>query len=344
MIFTEFLQNSKNKTEQVLKKSLDTWLLEVKNINPEILPLLQAFISASEGGKRIRGSLVKLGYQIVGGQEIEGIYEAAVAYEILQTALLAHDDIIDKSDLRRGKPTLFAALGKDHYALSQTICLADIGFFQAISLIAKSSFPAEQKNKAISFFSKIVSETIVGEMLDIEIPVKKAEITEQLIMQIYQYKTARYTFVGPLQMGAILGGGDNQLLEFLKVFGDYLGKAYQIQDDILGIFGTEEEIGKPITSDIEEGKATLLLVYAKQLANKEQLETLEKLYGKGSISNQDFEKIKQIFLQTGSLDQARAKAVQYVTEAKKLIPEITDTKEYQTLLEELAAYLIDRKK
>ncbi len=343
MIFKEYLKESATHIDKHLQSFFQQWKSEVDKIDKHLIPLIDAVIESNKGGKKIRGTLVRLGYELYKNLNHE-IFLPAAAYEIFQTAILAHDDIIDKSQLRRGKATLYASLGGDHYAISQSICLGDTGFFLAIQILSNTHFEAENKVQAISAFTNAMVETALGEMLDVEIPSKKIQLSENTIMQIYKYKTARYSLVGPLQMGAHLAGASKSDLEKLKQFGDALGIAYQIQDDILGVFGTEEELGKPITCDVEEGKATILLAYAEQIASPSQKKDLKKLYGKGRISAKDFEKIRQIFLQTNSLDQAQAKAVQYVAEAKKMISKITKNIEHQQLLYQLADLLIERKK
>lgn len=343
MDFQQFLQQSKKQLEQVEENYFQQWKKQIEKINPELLNLLDLFIEANKGGKKIRGSLVRLGYKLFANEKTDSIDDCAIAYEIFQTAILAHDDIIDKSDLRRGRETLFKKLGGDHYAISQTICLGDIGFFLANQIIAESGFSSDKKAKALGYFNNAMAETVLGEILDIDAPLKN-KIDKNMINQIYTYKTARYTFVGPLQMGAILAGASDNKLEIIKKFGDALGIAFQIQDDILGVFGSEKELGKSVTSDVEEGKATLLIAFAKENGSEADLKHLEKSYGKGIINNEDFEKVKQIFTKTGALDQAQAEAVQYVVEAKKLIPQITEKNEYQNLLVQMADFLVERKK
>src|SRR5579884_2564972 len=265
--FVEYLTKSAAEIEQELDFYFKVWRKNARKINPTLLSLVDASITAAEGGKRIRGMLVKLGYELSGAGYSKEIIKVAAAYEIFQTAILAHDDVIDKSPLRRGQPTIFNALGGDHYALSQAICLGDIGFFQAFEMISNTNFPDELKTAALSSFSRTMTETALGQMLDIEIPAKKLPRKEEDALVIFQLKTARYTISGPLLLGAILGGADQKIRENIKKFGDYLGIAYQIHDDILGVFGTEKEIGKSVTSDIEEGKQTLLITKALEKAS-----------------------------------------------------------------------------
>jgi len=214
--------------EEELKKLLEEWREEAGKIDKSLLPLVDKFIKANEGGKRIRGKLVMLGYEIAvaedGRRKTEDILKVAAAYEIFHTAILVHDDIIDQDLIRRGQPSLYQALGGNHQGTSLAICLADAGFFLAVKIIAESNFPQKRKNEALKYFSGIILDTAMGQMLDIE----KGDY-----LTVAKYKTAEYSVSGPLILGAILDGAKLDQLGKLDQFGEYLGIAFQIQDDIL---------------------------------------------------------------------------------------------------------------
>ena len=357
MDFLNFLETSAKE----INKTLDKLLKEFeKDQNPKLKPLIRELINANEGGKRLRGVLVLLGYKIFSGDHLRGghmlksgshpggedreILKVAAAIEIFQTAILAHDDIIDQSLLRRNKPTLYQKLGGDHYGISQTICLGDIGFFIAAKILSDSNFAETEKNIAINLFNEMVITTGIGEMLDVQLPHLGLQRDEADVLEIHKLKTAYYTIVYPLSIGAILAGASSKDLEWINSFGENLGIAFQIQDDILGVFGDEEKLGKSVTSDIEEGKNTLLITQALKNASKDQKEILKRLYGRGNLNDEEFEQVKQIFISTGALDYSRIKEIEYVTSAKKVIPKITNDKSMQNLLFEMADFLINRDK
>ncbi len=228
--------------------------------------------------------------------------------------------------------------------LSQTICLGDIGMFLGTQSIAESNFPVERINKATALFSKMVVQTALGEMLDVEFSEKPERRNEKDVLTIHLLKTARYTCVYPMHLGAILGGADQKLLDIMAKFGEDLGIAFQIQDDILGVFGNEKELGKSVTSDIEEGKNTLLITEAQRKATPDQQAVLDKYYGNGEVSEEGLKAVREIFEQTGSLEYSRTKALEYINRAKLIIPEITDDKNYQQILSELSEFLVNRSK
>jgi geranylgeranyl pyrophosphate synthase len=331
---------------EVVNKALNSFLLETKKeltkINPLLEELFQNFININQDGKRLRALLVKLGYLIAGGTDEIAIIKPMLAVEIFHSSILAHDDIIDQSPLRRGRPTMHHQLGNDHHAISQTIVLADYGFFLANKLISDSNFEANKKNKAAQIFNNTVLDTAVGEIIDVEIPFQKLPVTNKDALNISLFKTARYTFTGPLQLGAVLAGGDEVLLKSLQKYGDNLGIAFQIQDDILGVFGEVEEMGKSNISDLTEGKATLLAAFAFE--HSQEKAVLGALYGNPILTNSEADNIRKIFIDSGALDFARETGIEYTSSATSEIKTMEIEDQYQQVLQQLADFLIQRKK
>ena len=314
MDFKEFLGKNARVIEKRLLEIIDESKVKFGETNKRLGELFSAFGESADGGKRIRGVLVLAGYEIAGGKNPEKIVDSAVAYEIFQTAILAQDDVIDKSLTRRGRPSLYSALGGDHRAISQTICLSDLGMFLSFRLISALQIQDANKNKAINFFSQTLMQTVLGEMLDIEL--SNSLIEEKDALKIGLLKTARYTVSGPLILGAILGGADLKIVKKLQGFGDNLGIGFQIQDDILGIFGAEEIIGKSAISDIQEGKGTVISSYAFKNATSAQVKFLDKNYGDEKISLDNAKKVRQIFEESGALKYSEALALKYFEEAR----------------------------
>jgi geranylgeranyl pyrophosphate synthase len=234
MDFEIYLKNTAQSIEKELEKILINFLKETKQTSPKLIPFALALINSCKGGKKIRGVLCKLGYELASSKfkvqslKVDGeIYKIGAAYEILHTALLIHDDIMDKSPIRRGKSSLYKSLG-----ISQAINIADIGLYLPIKIIAESGFSAEKRIKAISLLSQTIINTGWGQVMDIELVQSskfKAQSDDKEFVNLY--KTAKYTIAAPLQIGAILAGSD--LVDILGKFGERLGIAFQIQDDVL---------------------------------------------------------------------------------------------------------------
>jgi len=343
MSFTTYLTLAAEEVEQELDATLTRWEKTISQEYPLLVPFITAFVEQCRGGKRVRGALVKLGYGLADRSENKDIITVAVAFEIFQTAILSHDDIIDRSELRRGKPSLYQALGGNHYGISQTISLGDLGFFLAVELISRTNFPHENKNKAIAIFSHIMQQTALGEILDVYLPTTD-EFTEEDIFTIIKLKTSPYTIIGPLSVGATLAGASSGLLETIRAFGENLGIAYQIHDDVLGVFGEEEMLGKSNVSDIIEGKRTHMYWYARQHANEEQRKALQTIYGKEALTAAEVETIQHIFKDTGAYDYATGLVKNYTAKASEIIPQLTKNHEQRALLSDITRFLSERKK
>ena len=342
MHFSEFLKQSADAIDTEIEAYFTNWNKEIAQLSPHLTPLTTALGGAASGGKRIRGALVILGYALNSSKpesKSSDLLKIAVAYEIFQTAILAHDDIIDKSPTRRGKPALHMQLGGEHYGTSQTICLGDIGFFLAFRIIAESNFPEKEKNKAIAFFSKAILDTVLGEMLDVELSQKSSRVSEKDVLAVSRLKTAYYTFVGPLTLGAVLGGADDTCLNAIRIYGEHIGIAFQIQDDIKDIFGTRESLKKEVGGDIKEGKNTLLLIKAKEKANNNQLEILENYYGNAAIGTEQIEAVKKVFVETGALAYTESLVHAYSKKAHDAVSQITKDEQMQNVLGEIIEFV-----
>lgn len=340
--FQSYLKSTAKEVNNELDEFLKRWLIEVKLKSPKLTTLHKSFIQSCQGGKRVRAALVKLGYELAGGKSAGQILKPALAFEVFQTAILAHDDIIDQSPIRRGQPSLYQALGGKHYGISQTICLGDIGFFLALRLIAESNFPDQVKNLALQSFIQSTIDTALGEMLDVELPTTKAEKTEKDALTIFYLKAAKYTITGPMEVGARLAGADGKLISDLNSYGDKLGMAFQIQDDILGVFGDEKTIGKSVLSDAQEGKITLLSVYALKYATNKQKAVLKKYYGQSKIGPKELEEIKKVFVESGALNYSQKKAQLLLNQAKKVVEKMDILPNQQKMLMELADFITQR--
>ena len=344
MNFTNYLNSSGKEIDREIKDIFSNLNKDIGFSTNKLNALSRLFFDHTKGGKKIRGILIKFGFQLAANSINPEILKIGAAFEILHTSLLIHDDIIDKSDLRRGKKCIYKTLGGNHYGISQAICLGDLGFFLAIDSISQSGFDSDLKNSAIAFLTQTMINTAAGQMLDIEFSNKQSARNEKDVLLIHKLKTASYSFIAPLSIGFILGGGNIGMLSVIKEFGEKLGIAFQIQDDILGSFGNEKDIGKPTYSDIEEGKNTLLITYAAKNASSAQRKVLDKYYGRGKISKQAFEQLLSVFTTTESLQYSIGMAEKYALNAKDIIPTLSNNPEMQEFLKQLTDLAVSRKK
>lgn len=317
---------------------------ETSKYSPQIAELYRQLASFSTGGKRMRAYLVWLSYQVAGGRDLNKILPISLALEMTQNFLLIHDDVMDNSELRRGGLTIHKIYEKRfgvHYGESMAILLGDIACLEVFDIIASSSFSDEVKVRIQKIFSQTILETAYGQALDLEYGFKKPTFGQ--IMQVDDSKNS-YSIVGPLEVGAALGVMKNSQLSALKTCGAFLGRAYQLVDDILGVFGDERVLGKSTLSDIQEGKNTLLIYKAKQLANGKDRLFLEKVWGKSNVSFKDLEKVKEIIEKCGALEWCRQENRRLVTKAKREVEKITNESNLQAIFYQIADFVISREK
>jgi len=279
-------------------------------------------------GKRIRPVLLinsYLGYR-KGFKKINEIISFGAAVELMHSFLLIQDDIIDKSESRRGGEAMHILLRKKYARITGintigadvAIVLADVIFSNALEIISRADVKPDEKNRFLSIFSGTYEKTAWGQILDsLSSMPKKADIQGNTPLRISLMKTAFYTMAYPMNMGYVLSG-EKKKSEILSIeeFSLPLGIAFQIRDDILGVFGVEKETGKPVDSDIYEGKFTLLVQNTLQrLSEKEQKEFLEILLDSGKNSSHvDF--IREKIIHSGSIDDTLARHSQLIEEAE----------------------------
>lgn len=270
------------------------------------------------GGKRLRPAFMLAGYQAAGGEDTERLIETSIAVELIHMFLLIHDDIIDRDALRHGVPTLherYATWGRerlglsdpDHFGNSIALIVGDMLFAMGNDVLFRSGFAHDRVFAALSKTQKIVSYTGIGEASDIYLEYKR-QATSQEVLKMYEQKTARYTFEGPLHLGALLAGGSSDLLNNLSQYALPLGIAFQIQDDLLGIFGDEARIGKPLGSDIQEGKLTLLVTTVFEEAKAYKKELADILRKGKALTRTDIERFRAIVTESGAVDRVKALA------------------------------------
>jgi len=305
------------------------------------------------GGKRIRASLVALGYRAGGGDNERDVFPAAIGMELLHNFFLIHDDIIDQSEKRRDRPTVHKMLEADyhqlledpakyqHFGYSMALLVGDLCCAIGYEALTTSNLPANRIVLALQKMHTMVNLTAIGQGLDIVQPLRK-EFSEEAVNQIYLLKTAKYTIEGPLTIGLILAGSPRELLLEINRYAIPVGIAFQIQDDILGVFGTEEELGKSVTSDIKEGKQTILTVAAQRLSNDVQRKRLQFLIGNPLINSSDIEEVREIMKISGALDYARSQAQSLVKEGRVALSTLPISLEIREILEGLADYIIER--
>lgn len=305
-------------------------------------------------GKRIRPAFIYYAYLAAGGKENNEIVKTSMNMELTHTFLLIHDDIIDKDEKRHGIPTLheeYKKIGQKfslkkeagHFGNSMAMLSGDMAAAMANQIIFTSKFPPEIVIRALNKLQEIVYTIVPGEMLDVILEFR-GHATEKEILKMYEGKTSSYSFEGPLHLGTILAGEkDDKVLGIWSRYAMPLGKAFQIRDDILGIFGDEKKLGKPVGSDVIEGKQTILVLRALAKGNKEQKRAIEKYLGKKDLAKGELEEFRQIIKDTGALEYAQRMAEDFVSESLAAMSEIRfKNQEAKEFFEGIAQYMVQR--
>lgn len=306
------------------------------------------------GGKHLRSSLALLGYELANKPIDVEILLASMSVEALHSAFLVHDDIVDKSDTRRNEPTVHIryereaiAAGRDQEAArdigyATALHIGDIGQALAQQILLDSNFSSAALLSCIRLFNENLWHTVMGQLQDMQ-QINIEDLREQDVEDIHKKKTAYYSFVLPLLVGYTLGEGDPTQINALSDYAIKVGTVYQMQDDVLGIYGNEEELGKPVDTDIKEGKKTLLICRSLAVLNGDLRAELLRYYGNENITPDQVKRVGDIIRQCGALDYSDDKANRLINEALLSIQNLRIGQEQLNTLRAIAHYVGTRK-
>ncbi len=310
---------SKEKIEQKVNEILDKEIEKYEE-NEFLKESLEELKRLSAGGKRVRGYLIKLG-QMLFGKDDDSYVDLAAAVEIFQTAILIHDDIIDEATKRRGMDTINSKY-PGHIGTAKAICIGDLGFFISYRIINNANISKELKDEIVKVYSKTLHNTVNGEIIDVELPLKPLEyhkkMDEKIIYDIYVNKTAWYTIIGPVLIGAASANASEKDKEKLAEMGINLGIAFQIKDDLLGLYSNTKKMGKTL-NDIKEGKQTIIYKYAIDHANQKELEIIKENYGNSNVSEEGNKLIINLFERLGARKEAEELIKAYTNKGIEII-------------------------
>jgi len=319
----------------------------LSSLSPLLFRSIKEFISRK--GKRIRPILFCIGYFGFSKKEAPGLYRSALSLELLHDFLLVHDDIIDKSDMRRGRPSMHATLnsyfknkkGIKFSGEDLSIVIGDVMYAMALDAFLAVKEAPERKDKALKKLISAALYTGSGEFIELILGSKPIEeITKKNIYKIYDYKTASYTFASPLIMGALLGGANENQIKQLFCYGMGLGRAFQIKDDIIGIFGEEAKTGKSNLTDINEAKKTLLIWHAYNHCDRKNKAVIKKVFSGKRAGKNELIKIRKIILESGSLDYAKDEIKRLTSEASCNINFLKIRKDCRKALEDFTKKIL----
>ncbi|MEV0253423.1 polyprenyl synthetase family protein [Streptomyces sp. NPDC050732] len=269
--------------------------------------LLKLFAEFLADGKRIRPVLTVLGWQAAGGYEdSDSVVRVAAALEMFHAFALIHDDIMDESDIRRGRPTLHRALAEEegpdrseHFGVSAALLLGDLAFTWSDELLHTADLTPRQFRAVLPLVTEMRSEVMFGQYLDLR---ATGELTDDVdaTMTVNRYKTAKYTVERPLHIGAALAGAGPEVMDAYSAYAIPLGEAFQLRDDLLGVYGDVGDTGKSRLDDLRAGKNTTLVALALRACDAARAARLRALIGDPNLEEAGAAEVRDVFAATGA--------------------------------------------
>ncbi len=272
-----------------------------------------------DGGKRLRPAFCYWGWRGAGGAgdaDDDSIVAAASCLELLHACALVHDDVMDGSDTRRGQPAVHRRFGSTHraegwqgspeaFGTSAAILLGDLCLVWADQLLATSGVGIEALARAQPVYDEMRVELMAGQYLDLLEQALGGHDTERAL-RVARFKSAKYTVERPLHLGAALAGAPDDVVAGYTAYGLPLGEAFQLRDDVLGVFGDPAETGKPAGDDLREGKRTVLVAAALERATPEQAGVVRRYLGDPHLDEHGVAALRGVIEQTGALEAVEA--------------------------------------
>ncbi len=345
-----------------VQAALDTEIAHQRSVLSELGDPMSALVDAVDnllaGGKRLRAAFLYWGYRAAGGADSEALVRAAASMEMFQAAALLHDDVMDDSDLRRGRPTAHRTFAATHEQAGWTGDSARFGEAGAIlagnlcltwcdRMFAGSGLPADQLANARAEFDDMRTQLMGGQFLDVLESVRDwddlsyPERVEQCLRVIH-YKSGNYSVRQPLLIGAYAAGWDECTAAGLSDYGRELGRAFQLRDDILGVFGDPDATGKPAGDDLREGKRTALIAIAREALPASERTLVDARIGDPHLSASDVAELQEMIRETGAAAQVERMIADYTAAAERALDEAALDETAEHALRALAEAAIAR--
>jgi geranylgeranyl diphosphate synthase, type I len=295
----------------------------------ELPELAQSFAAAVDtlsdfalrGGKRIRPTFAWWGWRAAGGEgggpRAVAVLTAVSALELIQTCALVHDDLMDASELRRGQPTVHVRFTEAHragawrgeperFGMAAAVLLGDLALAWADDLFTGAPLSDDMRRAARTPWLAMRAEMFAGQYLDV-LAQAEGDESEDRALGVARLKTAAYTVERPLHLGVALAGADQGTADAVRAFGTDIGVAFQLRDDLLGVYGDTEVTGKPAGDDLREGKRTLLvslgLAYAEAAGRHGDADLLRSALGDPGLTQDTIARVRELLVEVGAVDE-----------------------------------------
>src|SRR5215216_84842 len=346
------------RVDRALAALLDRELTALGFLGTNAGPVTEALTRfALEGGKRLRPAFVWWGYRGAGGAALgpaaDAAIQAACSVELLHVCALIHDDIMDGSEVRRGRPAMhvgFAGLHRGRgwrgdpaaFGEGAAMLMGDLAFTWADVALSEAGLPDDRLAATLRVFNRLRSELMGGQYLDL-VEARRGAPDEDAVRRVLTYKSGKYTIERPLHLGLALAASDPGLAAAYSAYGLPLGEAFQLRDDLLGVFGSPEVTGKPAGDDLREGKETYLVMLARQRADGAGRRLLEGALGNAKLSEDEVADLRRLITGCGALAATEARIGQLLAEAKAALAGVRGIDEAaRSTLAALADHVTDR--
>jgi geranylgeranyl diphosphate synthase, type I len=319
-------------------------------IGDDLVPWLLVMSELLSGGKRLRPAFCYWGWRAAGGPDCPEILTAAASLELLQASALVHDDVMDASETRRGRPAVHRQFARAHgeagysgsaeaFGVGAAILIGDALLSWTDEMYHGSGLPAETLQRGQPMLNAMRTEVAAGQFLDLVNQFSRNESVKSAL-RVITYKTAKYTIERPLHLGAAMAGGPADLTAAIAAtctdYGLPLGVAFQLRDDILGVFGDPAQTGKPVSGDLREGKRTVLVALAYERASASQARLLDRYLGDRDLSETAADEVRSVIAETGALAECETLIGASVKEATSALDGAPIAAEASAALVELA--------
>jgi geranylgeranyl diphosphate synthase type I len=343
------------RVQAALDAFLDGMADRLSPLGPDATRLLDRARVSVSGGKRLRASFCYWGFRAVrpqpSAEEEESLLRACASLELLHASALVHDDLMDASDTRRGRPATHRVFSEEHrrhgwpgspdqYGAAAAILLGDLLLSWADEMLRHCGLPPTQVAPALDVFDLCRSEVISGQFLDVSVQARgRADV--DAAMTVLRFKSAKYSVERPVHIGAALAGAGDGVVHDLAAFGLPLGEAFQLRDDLLGVFGDPAATGKPAGDDLAEGKRTVLVALALDAAPAEQAAELAAGLGR-PLDADHVTRLREIIDATGAHRQVEAAIAALTERAREALDRAPIDARASDALRALAAAATDR--
>ena len=351
---TNDIKSMRSAINQALNEFIQQENKYLAGIGPELNPIAEAVEKfLLDSGKRLRPLFAYVGLLGAGIQPNKSMLRAIASLELVHVCALIHDDVMDGSDTRRGAPSIHKAFQSMHeknklegspekFGVASAILIGDLALIWSAQMLHTSGLMTEELISVLPVYDEMRVELMAGQYLDVYEQSLGTQSIERSL-KVARFKSGKYTIQRPLHFGAALGKANAEIISAYTNFGIPLGEAFQLRDDLLGVFGDSSETGKPSGDDLREGKRTVLMAVAMDKSTKTQLDEIEKLFGDTNLTSAQVQILQEVIIETGAVSHIESMIEEFTSTSLSALNHDGITPIGKQLLAELAILATSRK-